>query len=550
MKEQLRRLVIAWLDAAGVDVIQWQALTRAFVRTDFGVLGGAFGQAQAGRARLGLVFVALLYGIMGLGIGLACVATSDALLAGTILSSYVAFIVSTNVFATHAGTIISPDDHAILGFRPVTSRTYFAVRITTILVQTSLTATLLGAMPIVVMTIGRGPFTGIGALADIYLTAIAVTLTILAGYAWLLRVAGPDRLGRIATYAQTVSTLTMYLGFALLSRSAVRDAVSGMRLADKPWMLFYPGTWLGSYVAIGRGHVDGITVAAALLSFAMFGALAWALAGKLSLDYSERLATLASATVAPTRAASRPWQRFLFLNGEARAVAMLVRSQFKNDNRFRMGVFAFLPITIYYLYLGSQNGPMPDPFIVSAGSGHNQVMFLQVVLYFLPASLKRIITSSDSYRASWIFHVSPADRTKLVIGARNAITLFIVVPYLLLLGGYFAWSFGNVWHAALMMVFLGLMSQIVFEVIVLIDPRLPFSDPPNRAGGGGAAMAGAMIAMMIVGAILYFVIVNTVLFSNIRIVVALIALSGIVWLLDRLTQRRIAGTVEDLTYLA
>ena len=152
-----------------------------------------------------------------------------------------------------------------------------------------------------------------------------------------------------------------------------------------------------------------------------------------------------------------------------------------------------------------------------------------------------MITSSDSYRASWIFHVAPADRTKLVCGARNAITLFIVVPYLLLLGGYFVWSFGNVWHAALMVVFLGLISQVVFEVIVLIDPRLPFSDPPNRAGGGGAAMAGAMIAMMIVGTILYFVIVKQVLFSNIRIVVALIALSGTVWLLDRLTRTRIAA---------
>ena len=84
---------------------------------------------------------------------------------------------------------------------------------------------------------------------------------------------------------------------------------------------------------------------------------------------------------------------------------------------------------------------------------------------------------------------------------------------------------------------------------MLIDPRLPFSIA-ECTDGDGAAMAGAMITMMIVGVILYFVIVKLVWFSNIRIVVTLIALSGAVWLLDRLTQTRIAGTVEDLTYLA
>src|SRR5215469_4744359 len=132
------------LARAGVDVAQWQALTRVFVRTDFGPMLGAFGPAQANRARIGLGLTSLFYGLTSGAMGLFAFSSTDRWLGGTLIASYTALLVGANMLMTHAGTVISPDDHAILGYRPVTSRTYLAVRVTAIFVHTGMTAALMG----------------------------------------------------------------------------------------------------------------------------------------------------------------------------------------------------------------------------------------------------------------------------------------------------------------------------------------------------------------------------------------------------------------------
>ena len=51
----------------------------------------------------------------------------------------------------------------------------------------------------------------------------------------------------------------------------------------------------------------------------------------------------------PAPARARPPGALLFTRDEARAVALLVRSQFRNDIKFRMGVLTILPLTLVYL---------------------------------------------------------------------------------------------------------------------------------------------------------------------------------------------------------
>jgi hypothetical protein len=536
------------LAAAGVDAVQWKALTRVFIRTDFGPSLGAHGRGQAVRTNLGLGMMALFYGLTGLGIGLIAAATTDRFLGGTLVVSYVAFLVSSTMLATHAGTIISPEDHAILGYRPVTSRTYFAVRVTTILAHTSLTAALIGFMPVAVFVASAGPVVGLGLLAAIAATSATVTLAIVAGYAWLLGVAGPTRLGRLVSYAQLASSSVVYLGIATMSGSGMRHVLVGVGMPSTAWVLGYPGTWFGSYVALASGRHEATLLIAAVASGLCLCAILWSLGGKLTLSYSERLAALATSAAAPSReqTAGR-WRLPLFQRDAPRAIALLIRTQFKYDNRFRLAVLTFVPLTAFYLYLGAREGQVADPF-VSSGSGSSPTVLLQLVLYFLPMSLKGIITTSDAYRASWIFHAAPADRTKLVVAARNAIFVFVVVPYLLLLAAFYAWAFHNVAHALVHVVCLGLMSQIVFELIVLIDPRLPFSEPTNGARQSGA-VAGGMIGLMLVG-MLFYSLVTALVYPHPQLVAAMIVVFAVaVWALDRLTSLRIATTVGDQTYL-
>ena len=537
-----------FLEAAGVDAAQWKALTRVFIRADFGPSLGALGRGQAIRANAALGLMALFYGMTGFGVGLIAASTLDRFLGGTIVVSYVAFLVSSTMLATHAGTIISPDDYAILGYRPITSRTYLAVRVATILAHTTLTATLIGFMPVVVFVVSFGPRVGFALMAAILMTSVSVTLAILTGYAWLLTFAGPARLGRLVSYAQLVSSSVVYLGIATVSGSAVRHVLSGVGMPTTAWVLVYPGTWFGSYVALGAGRFEPALFAGAALSLLCVGSIVWSLGGKLSLSYSERLASLA--TLAAARRTSEPtgrWRLPFFRRDEPRAIALLIRTQFKHDNRFRMAVLTFVPLTAFYLYLGARDGPVADPFVASS-RGSSQVVLLQLVLYFLPMSLKGMITASDAYRASWIFHAAPADRTRLVVAARNAITAYVVIPYLACLGVYYAWAFHNIAHALVHVVCLGLMSEIVFEAIVLIDPRLPFSEPANRARQSSGVIGGMMV-LMVVGLVFYNLVTVLVYPYPTLVATMIVVFVVAVWALDRLTRLRIARTVDDQTYL-
>src|SRR5690606_18166751 len=141
-------------------------------------------------------------------------------------------------------------------------------------------------------------------------------------------------------------------------------------------------------------------------SLALMALLAGAMRGRLSLEYAEQLGTLMTGggdARAPRSASSRP--RLWFRAGEARAVAILVRSQFRNDLRFRMGVFAILPMTLIYLLMGLSNARD------AAGAGAPNLTLVTMAALLFPSMLKTNISRSEAFRAAWIFFVTPADRT-------------------------------------------------------------------------------------------------------------------------------------------
>ena len=544
------------LAAAGVDAVQWKALTRVFIRTDFGPSLGAHGRGQAVRTNFGLGMMALFYGLTGLGIGLVAAATTDRFLGGTLVVSYVAFLVSSTMLATHAGTIISPEDHAILGYRPVTSRTYFAVRVTTILAHTSLTAALIGFMPVAVFVASAGPVVGLGLLAAIAATSATVTLAIVSeGTRGCSASRGPPDSADSSGNAQLASSSVVYLGIATMSGSGMRHVLVGVGMPSTAWVLSYPGTWFGSYVALASGRHEPTLVVAAMASALCMCAILWSLGGKLTLSYSERLAALATSAAAPAREpTARRWRLPLFERDEPRAIALLIRTQFNNDNRFRLAVLTFVPLTALSAIWAAREGQVADPFLGSGGSGSRaRRSCCSSCWYFLPMSLKRHHHGrATPYRASWIFHAALADCTKLVVAARNAIFgSFVVVPYLVLLAAFYAWALSQ-WsrtHASqCTYVCLGLISQIVLRAD-RADRSAPAvfradeSCAAIRRGGrghGGVADRGHAVLQP----------VTAFVYPHPQLVAAMIVVFAVtVWALDRLTRLRIATTVGDQTYL-
>jgi hypothetical protein len=166
---------------------------------------------------------------------------------------------------------------------------------------------------------------------------------------------------------------------------------------------------------------------------------------------------------------------------EARAVLMLFRAQFRYDAKFRMGLFASVPITLLYLVIAMFDGGIQDPFVGDLRSTLNAAM-LYLVALLMPLLQLQSVSQSDNFKASWLFFSSPLDRAKLLLAVRNTLLAWIIVPYMLIMAVIFAFFMPPV-RAIMHVLVLASIAGFVFQVFLMISPKMPFSQRrrPNRS---------------------------------------------------------------------
>ena len=242
----------------------------------------------------------------------------------------------TTVLLEHNSVLTSPQDYVILGFRPITSRTYFFARLANALAYTTAITTVATYLPAVSLFLRHGALVGLAGLAALYGCSFFTAFAILFGYGWLMNAIGADTLKRALSYVQLVMSFAIYGGYMLMSRVVSASALQSLSLPKSPWLLLVPPAWFAAYLDVASGNATWFEFLIAGLSVIGLVALASGLSGRLSMDYSDRLAAIAASTqkVRVTRGNSRPG--WWFRTGEARAVSVLVRAQFRNDQRFRM----------------------------------------------------------------------------------------------------------------------------------------------------------------------------------------------------------------------
>jgi hypothetical protein len=528
----MRRL----FNAAGIDFDQWLALAVVALKLDFRV--STIGHRQFGRearAVATLIFQAVLYTMFGAFIAYFVWVSRDLFLVGTVAATYIAFIVGTAVVLDHNSVIASPTDYAILGYRPVSSRTYFAVKLTNVLVYTTVLTTVAAWLPIGSAFLRYGWPVGVAMGLTIFASSISITLAIALGYAWAMQAVGQDLIERVLSYVQIVMSFAVYGGQFILSRTVSRATLMSLSLPKTWWVLLYPGTWFASYLEIADGKLSALELLPAMASVALLVTMAMQLGGRLSLAYSERLGALTAATRvrASATAGSRRSPR-LFTTGEARAVALLVRSQFRHDMRFRMSVLGLIPFTVIYMYAGMRDGGLADPFLAAAGM---QSWPVTMVILTSPPMLRLQMTNSDAYRASWIFFTAPCDRMQIARASKNVLVAVFVVPYLLFVFAIYVYAVREVVHVAVHIALLGLVAHLLLQIALLIDPALPFSRPMQRNRNSSLFFVFTM-ATVAVGALIQFFVVRLYA-SALATIMAMVAILALGAAIDWLTRARV-----------
>ena len=522
----------ALFNLVGVDYGQWRAISRTLLRTDFRVPLAQSGESYPLHTVRGLLLMAAVNGLVGLAGAFVVFMNRDTVLAGTIVLSYVTFVLAPSVLTQHGAAMLSATDYLILGPRPVSSRTFLAIRLTNILFHALLTTTFVAVPPILAFAMAHGPSLarGLAAACAIYAWALALTLALGAGYGALLRFVGTARLQRAVAYMQLGVGILMYGGVFLSSR-LLGGALASATMPGEPWPWVIPPAWYASYLAIAMGNASAAAWARAALSVAIIGALLVTVRGRLGMDYASRLSEIpVAAQPAPSRSSSTPF----FTSGEPRAVALLVLAHFRHDLRVRMGVLGVLPLLVLYMILGGDN-PVSDPF-VAAPAGSPDFIALAVLLF--PAVLAQQFSSSESYKAAWIYTVTHADRAGLVIALKNLAVVYFLVPFLLLVAALYLWRSEYASHALAHTALLGLVSHIALQGSVWLNPQLPFARPPEKASGSAGLIAWMMFVIL-GGQLLIWMLPRMVYVSWTRVGLIGAALAGLTLLLNRAIARRV-----------
>ena len=366
-----------------------------------------------------------------------------------------------------------------------------------------------------------------------------------AAYASLLDRIGAARIKRVLSYVQFVFSFLVYGGYFVLMRLVSTSVMASFTLSKTVWLLLLPPTWFASYLEIAAGRTSPLEWVPATASIAALVLLAGALGGRLSLDYAERLGAIASAPRQASARAVRTRRAWWFTAGEARAVSLLIRSQFANDMKFRMGVLAILPLTVIYLVMGiTDQGTVGDPFV--QGRTAQALRMVTIAMLMFPTMLKMNLSRSDAFRASWIFFSCPVDRTAMVRAAKNVLVVGFLIPYILAVAVVLAFLSANLWHLAIHLLVVGLLSHLVLQVVILIDPELPFSKPLQK--GRSSTRVFILIVVVSMGSVL-LPLLSPFVYRSLWTTAALLgALIGASLMIERFTRLRIEAQAARLEF--
>jgi hypothetical protein len=537
--------------ALGIDFDQWKALTAVMLKLDFRPSSTGHAARQLNFAAALLVQI-VFYMFFGVGMAILVLFSRDLFLAATLAMAMTTFIIGTAVLLDHNSAITSPNDYAILGFRPITSRTYFAVRLTNVLVYTTALTTIAVWLPVAALFFRYGVAVGAAGIAAFYACSTSTTLAILTGYTWMLRLFGQNAIKRALSYLQLVMSFFVSGGYLLISSFATERYVASLTLPKTAWLLLVPVTWFASYLELAAGRTGPREIIPAAASVLAMAALASSLGGRLSLQYSEQLGAMLTASTKKDRQGKEGdgpsrWHMAwpFFRAGEARSIALLVRSQFRHDQRFRMGVLSILPMTLLYVFMGVRNGALGDPFVHN-GRGPGFSLVTMAVLMF-PSILKLHLTRSEAFRASWIFFACPGDRMKIVRASKDVLVVFFLLPYLAFLTAIFVYIAGNVLHVAVHVALLGLISHLILQISLFAEPDLPFSKPPAQKGQNTSVFFVLLVGIAVLSGVIQAV--SPLLYSSLPgTVVAFGVVVAASLGVDRLTRARVERETASLEF--
>ena len=469
------------LAGLGADYGQWRGLVGPLLKVGFRSSWVVAQIAQRGRnPRLVSWGTVAFVGFLGIFLVPYGLLLADPLSIALLATSAVAMLVVFMLLIDFQAVAVSPLDYQVLGHRPVNERTYLAARLAVTTAHQQILAGLAASPTVIVCGIRFGWLAAAGLAVAVCLLTVSLVLALVGVYGTLIRRIGPRRLGRSMAYAQVLLTLAYVLPLLLLNvGDGGFERPQALELGG--WLLALPPAWFAGLASLFHGELQSAELLAAALAAATLGALAWYARDKMSLSSAQNLAAAMEADP-PTTERTRRRRLAALLPARLQVAALLIRGQFRHDNRFRMSVFAMLPLLGVYAFMALRIPGEVDPFLAHANT--LSLIGIHMAVLLAPVVMLEELYRAESYRAGWLFFATPMDRARLAADARHCVTLFFFLPYLALAGVVLAFLFEAAWHVLPHLFVLGCLGVLAMQFSQFAVPRLPFSMAPGRKRHG------------------------------------------------------------------
>jgi ABC-2 type transport system permease protein len=417
------------------------------------------------------------------------------------------FFVGMFVASSSGEVLFNQQEAEILLHRPVSPSAMLWAKVS-VLLQVSLWLSL--AFNLAGMAGGTFGRTGSLMFAPAHAVSSVVSAMFCTGgvvlvYQLCLKWFGRERLDGLMTLAQIVMTLVLVMGSQIAPR--MMEFLPGeIHLgAETWWLALLPPAWFAALdeTLIGRGDPTMWALASiGIIVTAIVTALAF---GKLAGAYESGLQTMGEAsTRKPAKSGRvRALQRFVSLpplnwwvrDPVERAGFQLVGAYMFRDRDVKLRLYpGLVPMMM-----------MPVVMLANSMRSHGGDDFMMIIggcyIPLIPMMALNFLRFSQHWQAADVFLITPTPGPgRLMMGARKAVEVFLVIPALLVMGFAIVWISGG--FSGLTQLLPGILALPVYSRISgMGSSQLPLSLPGEEAksAGRGLLFIGAMLSAMLLG---------------------------------------------------
>lgn len=408
----------------------------------------------------------------------------------TLLTLFVSMTLMAFTVISRLEVVINPTDYRMLAHLPISSRTYFLVKFTRVLLYVVVFVGVLNIPPAIFGVWSKNApilFPAIYLPISFMATFFVIGL-VSAFYGYLIKLYRWEKFRDLVAYSQLLFAILVPLSYYLLPLLISMLRIAGVdsdHITTSKWIYLLPYSWFAGLVHLTLGEIQAHFLYLSILAVVSTVLLVVIPLGRISLKYSEHLSFLleSSNTVRKVSRARHKRLATFLKNTETRAGFELVSIYLKRDRNTKTRLFAKLGVSLAVVVPMIPTIPelMGRPFSIGLALGVPIYSFC--VCAYGVSCLLSILRFSEDWKAAWIFTTVPVESYDgFFKGAKLAIIAYFIAPYFIILTGIsvFLWSP----FAAVVYILPSLMGSLYYLSFCWASMvTLPFSQEPQERKG-------------------------------------------------------------------